>query len=199
MTQFTEEEMTRTAREFNKILQLKHPSILQFVGFSPQSFKKEPKPVVITELYPSKSLADILRMDKKNHKITDWDATKKLMNIYGIASAMKCLHSHGIIHRNLKPSNIIVDDSLLPKLSDFGICTHLLMMNSMTFQSASKIQGSSVYSAPEVIFSGECTKASDVYSFSMIVYEIMTKEKQAVNVGKISGFVSNALSNIKIP
>lgn len=196
MTQFNEEEMMKTAREFNQISHLKHPSILEFIGFSPHSFKKEPKPVVITELYPRKSLGDILQMEKNNLKLTGWNATKKLMNIYGIASAMKYLHSNEIIHRNLKPSNIIVDDSLLPKLSDFGICTHLLMMNSMTFQSASKIQGLSVYSAPEVIISGECTKESDVYSFAMIVYEIMTKEKPVVKVGKIS---SGGASIIKRP
>ncbi|KAK8893048.1 hypothetical protein M9Y10_030307 [Tritrichomonas musculus] len=199
MTQFSEEEMTRTAREFNKISQLNHQTILKFVGFSPTSFKKEPKPVVITELYPSISLGDILQMDKNDLKIREWDSTKKLMILYGIASAMKYLHSHDIVHRNLKPSNIIVDDSLLPKLSDFGICTHLLMMNSMTFQTASKIRGSSIYSAPEVVISGECTKESDVYSFAMIAYEMLNKEKPIVNVGKNSGFVSNALEKIKRP
>lgn len=47
--------------------------------------------------------------------------SKKLINIFGIASAMKHLHSYDIIHRNLSPKSVLLDDDLYPKLYDFSL------------------------------------------------------------------------------
>ena len=177
-----------------------HGSILKFIGFSPYSFKNEPKPIVITELTSNKTLNDILHIERSNVKIPNWNSTKKLINIYGIASAMKYLHSFNIIHRNLKPNSIIMDDNLYPKLSDFGLCSNLLLMNSMTFKTSSKLISPPVYSAPEILISAEHTKASDVYSFAMIVYEIITKEKPTTNSNNsFSGFLLNMSMKNKRP
>ena len=181
--------------EFNRISQLNHPAILHFVGFCPHSFKKEPKPVIITELLSNQTLGDVLQMDRSNVHVSGWNATKKLMNIYGIASGMKYLHSHEIIHRNLNPNNIIMYDSCQPKLSYFGLCTHTLMISCMMNQTSSMIQGSPVYSAPEILISNECTKASDVYAFAMIAYEIITKEKANIKSSNDSCIISRTMNS----
>lgn len=76
ITQFKEEEMMNIAREYNQISKLNHSSILKFIGFSPYSFKNEPKPIVITELTSNKTLNDILHIERSNVKIPNWNSTK---------------------------------------------------------------------------------------------------------------------------
>ncbi|KAK8880351.1 hypothetical protein M9Y10_003018 [Tritrichomonas musculus] len=176
MNQFTNDEMREIAHEMNLISQIKHRAILEFVGFSPSSFKNESKPVIITEKLKTKTLYETLKLNK------ELDATKKLIIIYGIASGMKCLHSYNIVHRNLKPRNVLLTKDFHPKLNDFGLCTHLLVLNSMTFQATSEFNGSPIYSAPEVLSSKGCSQASDVYSFALITYEIMCENKPFENL-----------------
>ena len=177
MNQFTENEMRDISIEIKAFSQIDHQCILKLVGFSPTSFKNEPKPVIITELVKTTPLKNILNDERKKGIIQGWNTTTKLKFIYGVASAMCYLHSHGILHRNLTPSNILLTKSFHPKLSDFGLCTHLLIMNSMTFQSTNKVKSSPVYLSPEMMSLNECTEKSDVYSFGMIVYEIFSMQK----------------------
>ena len=112
---------------------------------------------------------------------------------------MKYLHSNNILHRNLKPSNIILDQSFYPKLSDFGICNQLLIMNSMTFQSITKIQSSSFYQAPEILSSEEHTKESDVYSFAMVVYEILNSERPFSEINEFTKLYNQVVINQNRP
>ena len=112
---------------------------------------------------------------------------------------MSCLHSYNIIHRNLNPATILLTSSFIPKLTDFGLCTHLLIMNSMTFQSTNRIASSPAYSAPEILNSDECTKSSDVYSFSMIVYEIVTREKPFFEIKTFSEIYKKVVRKQKRP
>ena len=63
MNQFIKEEMNQIYHEMSKIIQLNHPSILKIIGFSPFDFKKEPKPVIVTEFTSLKTLQDILEMN----------------------------------------------------------------------------------------------------------------------------------------
>ncbi|KAK8860760.1 hypothetical protein M9Y10_012426 [Tritrichomonas musculus] len=184
--QISKEEAENLSNELKVISQLNHPSLLKFVGFSLTDFKKERKPVIVTELVSNGSLEQILELEKNDIKINGWDSTKKLINIYGIASGMACMHSHGVIHRCLKPSNIYLDEILLPKIGDFGLMTQFCMSDSMTHQSISGETGSPVYTAPEVLEANACSKSMDVYSFSYVVYEILTKEKPFSETDKAS-------------
>ena len=68
------------------------------------------------------TLKDVLNM---HEHIQIWDDTQKLINIYGIASAMSYLHSHNILHRDLKPENKCLDDLFFPKLAGFHLSNEL--------------------------------------------------------------------------
>lgn len=85
-------------REVNLISLFNHPSILKFVGYCPTNFENKPFPTIITELALSGSLRDILNMEKLGFFPNEWNQTKKLINIYGIASGMSYLHSHDVLH-----------------------------------------------------------------------------------------------------
>ena len=108
-------------REVNLMSLLNHPSVLQFVGYYQTNFGGDPLPTIVTELALNGSLRDIIIMESQGLAPDEWNHTKKLINIYGIASGMSYLHAHNILHRDLKPENILVDEYLNPKISDFGL------------------------------------------------------------------------------
>ena len=103
---------------YEKMTILLFPSILKFIGYSPYDFQNRINPTIFTEL-ANMSLKDVIELERFGKAPSDWTLTKKLINIYGIASAMKYLHSKNIIHRNLNLKSILLDDSLYPKICDF--------------------------------------------------------------------------------
>ena len=87
---------------------------------------------------------------------------------------MSYLHSHSILHRDLKLNNIYLDDSMFPKISGFNIAKE---MESDSNEPNDTIKGTPAYIAPEVYSDLDYSKASDVYSFALVVYEILSNEK----------------------
>ena len=162
------------SRELSIIPHLIHPSILKFIGYTPD-------PYIFVE-YSSKGSLSLyiqnLKVSEKSEIKNELNETQKLIIIYGIASAMSFLHSHKIIHRDLKPSNILIDDSYNPKLAGFELVKK--MKNEGTDKS-SKIKGTPAYIAPETYLNKEYSKSSDIYSFSLIMYEIVTMNKPYSN------------------
>ena len=195
--------MISLSREININAKLNHPSILKFVGYSSTNFEGEPKPVIISELSTNGSLGRIIELERMSCAISGWDATKKLINIYGISSGMSYLHSHKIIHRDLKPENILLDDYLFPKIADFGLSkVDHQRKESMTMVSTAGIKGTPIYIAPEIWKNEEYAAPGDVYAFGIIVYEIITNEiplKELRNYYEILQKVANEGYRPKIP
>lgn len=165
-------------REINILSQLVHPCVVKFIGYSPVDFEKNLHPVLVTEFYPNGSLRGIIGLERSSQILPKWNDTKKLINIYGIASAMMFLHQHNVLHRDLKPDNILEDEYLFPKITDFGL-SKIVHQNedSITSLSDSGLLGTPAYIAPEIWDDDLYTKACDVYAFAFIVYEIMTLKK----------------------
>ena len=169
------ESLRDLSREVNILSKIKCPSIIELIGFSSTNFHGEPKPVIITEYLSNGSLYDIILLERRSLSNFEWNSTRKLITIYGIASSMKYLHAHNILHRDLKPGNILMDDYLCPKIADFGLSKiQHSNQDSLTIESTLEVKGSPAYISPEVWKNQKYTKASDVYSFGIIVYEIMT-------------------------
>ncbi|KAK8871844.1 hypothetical protein M9Y10_007587 [Tritrichomonas musculus] len=199
---FSRDELISLSREVNIISQLGHPSFLKFIGYSPVDFKNKKHPVIVTELSSNGTLRHILDCEREHVHISQWNETTKLINLYGIASGMKYLHSHSILHRDLNPTNIYLDDFLFPKIGDFGLSTKNHTADSMTYQSTSGLRGNPTYSSPEVLQFNEYTKSSDVYSFGFIAFEILTNEipfNGIVNKNVIFNEVVNNASRPEIP
>lgn len=98
--------------------------------------------------------------------------TKKLIIIYGIASGMAYLHKNNIIHQNLKSTNILMDDLLLPKISDISLCS-----NSNSMQ-----KNSIAFIAPGILNGSNYSESSDIFSFGLIMYQIVTNERPYKNL-----------------
>lgn len=149
---------------------------MKFIGYSPTDFKNQNKPVILTEFQLNDSLQRILELERKGEKVKGWDDTKKLINIFGIASAMAYLHSYNIIHRDLQPCNIYLDDYLFPKIGDFGLSKRIHNVDTLTYQTTSGLKGSPTYSSPEILKFNDYSKSGDVYAFAFVVFEIVSND-----------------------
>ena len=164
------DELIRLSREANIMMQIIHPSIVKFLGYSPTDFSNKRRPVLITELTKKGTLSQVLKEHRK------LDSTSRLIIMYGISSGMSYLHSHKILHRNLNPDSIYVDEYLHPKIGNFELSSRIHTLESMTFQSISGLKGRPSYSSPEILQRNQYSESGDVYSFGMLVYELITGE-----------------------
>ncbi|KAK8893049.1 hypothetical protein M9Y10_030308 [Tritrichomonas musculus] len=150
-------------------------SILKYIGCSKYNFDYEPYLTIINE-YTIMSLRDMLKKERKMKEPKEWDNTKKLFNIYGIAAGMKYLHSKKIIHRNLSLDSIHLDENYYPKISSFDYIELINEKEEEEEYEFKSIVCQSKYASPEVINGLRYSKSSDVFSFSIILYEIITNE-----------------------
>lgn len=175
-------------RESLILHKLNHPSIVKFYGINFHSID-DPislNPTILTEYHSKGSLKSILDKEKKNIADHNWTPTKKYICLLGISDAMRYLHRAGILHRDLKPQNILIDDNYYPKVCDFGFarCFAKALTNSMQLSMTGQF-GTPLYMAPELFENDDhFSSAVDVYAFALIAYEIVVGKEPFFENGK---------------
>ena len=129
--------------------------------------------MTMMEFVSKGSLHSIIQKVRNKRIPEGWNDTKKLIIIYGIAASMSYLHSQNILHRDLKLENVLVDSNFFPKLIDFNIS---IEMSEIENEKKGIRKGTSNYMAPEVWNKFKYCKSSDVYSFAILLYNLMTNE-----------------------
>ncbi|KAM6159506.1 mitogen-activated protein kinase kinase kinase 13 [Erethizon dorsatum] len=181
-----EEVAIKKVREQNEtdikhLRKLKHPNIIAFKGVCTQA----PCYCIIMEYCAHGQLYEVLRAGRKitPRLLVDWST--------GIASGMNYLHLHKIIHRDLKSPNVLVTHTDAVKISDFGTSKELSDKSTkMSFA------GTVAWMAPEVIRNEPVSEKVDIWSFGVVLWELLTGEipyKDVDSSAIIWGVGSNSL------
>ncbi|WP_326807188.1 serine/threonine protein kinase [Streptomyces sp. NBC_01775] len=107
------------------------------------------------------------------------------------AEALACAHTHPVVHRDLKPQNIMIDDEGVVTLIDFGIAKPL-RADATRYTAHGSTLGSRGYQAPEQIMEKEPTARTDIYSFGCVVYELLAG-RPPFPLGEDSGLIGKHL------
>ena len=151
-------------REVRVLSKCSHPCLLPLIGFTITS-----PFAIITEFMCNGSLYDWIR--GKEQKLT---GTQKTLIAMGIAAGMARLHEQNVVHRDLKSLNVLLDENMLPKICDFGIST--VVETGSTVLTTRRI-GTPAWTAPEMFDGGGYTNKVDVYSYGMVLYEMVSGEQ----------------------
>ncbi len=156
------EFLRRFSREANAILTLSHENIVRAYGAGTYNGL----PYLVMEYVEGRTLKDLISSNGALPVRTAIGITCQILD------ALSAAHAHGIIHRDVKPQNVIVTDKGRVKLADFGIAREV-KATTMTF-SGSKVLGSVHYISPEQAKGTVTTEQSDLYSVGVCLYEMLT-------------------------
>jgi hypothetical protein len=162
--QGAKEARVRFAREALTIARLKHPNILEIYDYSGEDNDVS---YIATELLTGPTLKQLVDQHP------DMPAEVAASLVILVARALSAAHTEGVVHRDVKPENIMMHENRAVKLTDFGIA---LLVDVAGMTTTGQVLGSPAHMAPEQIEGRECDARSDIFSLGTVLYLLATGE-----------------------
>jgi serine/threonine-protein kinase len=156
----------RFRREASAVAGIRHPSVLALYDFSPP--QGEEPGYLVTELIDGPDLRQVIDA-RRGHLLPE----SAMLFGAQIADALGAVHAAGVVHRDVKPDNVLIDRGEAPRvvLTDFGVA-HVGGLDTMTATGA--VLGSPAYMSPEQARGDEVGPSSDVFSLGVVLYQMCT-------------------------
>jgi len=188
--EYADDELFRTrfASEAQHAAALHHPGVAAVYDFGEATAVDDggPRPYLVMELVDGQPLSALIRPGQP----LDPDVARDLMA--QAADAIGAAHAAGIVHRDVKPANLLVTPDRRVKITDFGIAR---ATEGMALTQTGQVMGTPQYLSPEQAQGGTATPASDVYSLGVVTFECLTSRRPFVGETPIA----TALAHLREP
>jgi tRNA A-37 threonylcarbamoyl transferase component Bud32 len=157
------DQLERFRREARAVAQLSHPHIVGVIDAG----EDEGRPYIVFEYVEGQTLKERIR------QLGRLPVDESVAYAIEIARALGCAHSHDIVHRDVKPQNVLIDDEGSAKVTDFGIARSL---RDDGLTADGRVLGTTDYVSPEQALGHDVNGQSDIYSLGVVLFEMLTGE-----------------------
>jgi eukaryotic-like serine/threonine-protein kinase len=155
------DQLERFRREARAVAQLSHPHIVGVIDAG----EDEGRPYIVFEYVEGQTLKERIR------QLGRLPVDESVAYAIEIARALGCAHAHDIVHRDVKPQNVLIDDEGSAKVTDFGIARSL---RDDGLTADGRVLGTTDYVSPEQALGHDVNGQSDIYSLGVVLYEMLT-------------------------
>ena len=155
------DQLERFRREARAVAQLSHPHIVGVIDAG----EDENRPYIVFEYVEGETLKDRIR------RLGRLPVDESLAYAIEIARALGCAHAHEIVHRDVKPQNVLLDPEGSAKVTDFGIARSL---RDDGLTADGRVLGTTDYVSPEQALGHDVDGQSDIYSLGVVLFEMLT-------------------------
>src|SRR6188508_612068 len=157
------DQLERFRREARAVAQLSHPHIVGVIDAG----EEDGRPYIVFEYVEGETLKDRIR------RLGRLPVDEAIAYAIEIARALSAAHARGIVHRDVKPQNVLVDEEGSAKVTDFGIARS---MDDSGLTAEGRVLGTTDYVSPEQALGHDVNGQSDIYSLGIVLYEMLTGE-----------------------
>ncbi len=182
------EDLKRFKREFETVAQLSHPNVVKVH----EAGVEDRYPWIAMELVDGPDLDALLERWQRERPA---DRMSQVQAIFrGLCEAFVYLHGRGLVHRDLKPGNIIVSSEGVPKVTDFGVVKNPeATWTQLTV--AGKLVGTVAFMAPEQITNDSVDQRADLYALGAVLYMMLTF-KRPIEAKSVAGYLARHLTEV---
>jgi serine/threonine-protein kinase len=157
------DQLERFRREARAVAQLNHPHVVTVIDAG----EDDGAPFIVFEYVEGETLKDRIRRQGR------LPVSEAVAYAIEIGRALECAHMNRLVHRDVKPQNVLIDPDGRAKVTDFGIARSL---EAHGLTATGRVLGTTDYVSPEQALGHEVTPQSDIYSLGVVLYEMLTGE-----------------------